>query len=287
MKEIVILSGKGGTGKTTVTAALASLLGPPLVLVDADVEVSNLPLLLAPRLEREDYFRAGWEPVRDEERCSGCGICLEKCRFGAIRKDLRVDHWACEGCGVCAWFCPEEAIEMREKEVGRICLSQTRYGPLVHAELFPGEENSGKLVAEVKRRGRCLAEKKGLPLLLVDGAPGIGCPVMASLSGADLVLMVVEPTLSALHDLERLGRLLKHFDLSGYIILNKADLEPDLASFLRERAGEWAFLGEIPYDEEVFYALQEARPLPEVSQGKASRALKEIAASLKNVLKEG
>ncbi len=278
MKEILFLSGKGGTGKTTICAALASLWEKPKVIADVDVDASNLPLLLSPRLLSQSPFQAGWEPVRDEGKCTGCGTCREKCRFGAIGEDLTIDPFDCEGCGVCAWFCPEEAIVMKEKEVGKIFLSETPYGPLVHAELYPGEENSGKLVVEVKRRARLLAEEQGLDFILIDGSPGIGCPVIASLSGVSVCILVAEPTLSGLHDLKRLAALLRHFKIPGYLIINKADLAPEMSSELlnsAEREG-LSFLGSIPYDPEVFECLRLGQPLPLVSKGPASKALLEI-----------
>ena len=288
MKEILVLSGKGGTGKTTVCASLIYYLKKPLVAADADVDASNVPLLLRPKVLHEEDFWAGWEPVKDEAKCTGCGTCLEKCRFGAVREDFSIDLSLCEGCGVCAWFCPEEALEMEEKEVGKIFLSETRYGPLVHAELYPGEENSGKLVTEVKKRAREWAEQEGRGLILVDGSPGVGCPVIASLSGADLVLLVAEPTLSGFHDLERLGALLKHFKIKGYLIVNKADLAPELTERLISLAEKEGFplLGRIPYDEEVFESLHLACPLPEISQGKAAQALKEITIRVQNLIEE-
>ncbi len=288
MKEILVISGKGGTGKTTVTASLAYFLKGDLVLADADVDASNLPLLLAPKVREEEPFRAGWEPERNEGRCTLCGLCREKCRFGAIAEDLSFNLFFCEGCGVCAWFCPEEAIQMREKEVGRLFLSETPYGYLVHAILYPGEENSGKLVAAVKRRAKDEAEKTGACLLLVDGSPGIGCPVIASLSGADLALVVTEPTVSGLHDLERLNRLLKHFRLPGRLILNKADLSEELAQKIRtfaEKEG-LSLLGSLPYDEDVYLSLRQGRPLPLVSKGRAVKALEKIAHLLREEIQK-
>ena len=275
MKELLILSGKGGTGKTTVAAALVTLLSGKKVLADADVEAANLSLVLGARPREEEPFYAGYEPQRDETLCRACGLCREKCRFEAISEDLSFDPFLCEGCGVCAWFCPEGAISMREKRVGSLLVSETDYGPLVHAELIPGEENSGKLVAEVKKRARSLAEA-GADLLLVDGPPGVACPVIASLSGAEAVLVVAEPSPSGLHDLERLSQLLRHFRLNGFVVVNKADLCPELA----EKIFSFPFLtplGRIPFDEAVPQAVREGLPLPKFSKGPATLALKEIA----------
>ncbi len=286
MKEILVISGKGGTGKTTIVASLAYLLEGPLVLADADVEASNLPLLLDSKTIDEESFRAGWEPKRDQEKCSSCGLCREKCRFGAIQEDLSIDLVSCEGCGVCAWFCPEGAIEMEEKEVGRVFLSSTRYGPLVHAYLYPGEENSGKLVSFVKRRARQIAEGQGYPLILVDGSPGVGCPVIASLAGVDWVLIVTEPTISALHDLERLICLIKHFRLPGSLVLNKADLSWEVAQriiTLAEREG-FPLWGQLPYDKDVLEALHQGQPLPAVSKGPLVDGLAKIAWRLRENL---
>ncbi len=282
MKELVILSGKGGTGKTTVCAGLAALLPGPKVLVDADVEAANLALVVEARVRKRQSFWAGYTPHKDEDRCSGCGTCRKKCRFEAVREDLTIDPFLCEGCGVCAWFCPEGAIEMREKEVGQIFVSETPYGPLVHAEILPGEENSGKLVAEVKKRARDLAPAASF--ILVDGPPGIGCPVIASLSGADAVLVVAEPTAAGLHDLGRLVALLHHFKLPGYLVVNKADLNPEITEKLLAYPG-LSPLGELPFDEAVASALRKLRPLPLVSHGPAAQALKALALKVqKNIL---
>jgi MinD superfamily P-loop ATPase len=274
MKEILILSGKGGTGKTTVAGALAYWLEDK-VLVDADVDASNLPLLFSPKVLKEEPFKAGFEAVKDEALCNGCGLCLEKCRFGAISEEFEIDPLACEGCGVCAWFCPEGAIRMEEKEVGKIFYAETDHGPLLYATLYPGEENSGKLVAEVKRKAREWAEKEGFSFILVDGSPGVGCPVIASLSGADEVLLVAEPTVSGLHDLSRVAALIRHFRIPASLIVNKADLYPEVSAKLKEKARAEGFrvLGEIPYDPEVFHSIHTGKPLPAVSQGKAVEAL--------------
>ncbi|WP_022854064.1 ATP-binding protein [Thermodesulfatator atlanticus] len=288
MKELLILSGKGGTGKTTIAASLAVLLSGEKVLADADVDSANFGLLLDGTLKAKEAFFSGWEPVKDQEKCTNCGICLEKCRFEAVREDFSFDLVACEGCGVCAWFCPEEAISMEEKEIGSLCVSDTKYGPLVHAELYPGEENSGKLVAAVKRKAHEVATEKGASLVLVDGSPGVGCPVIASLSGAQAVLIVAEPTVSGEHDLERVAALLKHFRIPGYLVVNKADLNPEIAKKLLARKDLFTPLGEIPYDEAVFESLHAAKPLPEYANGPATKALKEIAQKIEKILmKEG
>ncbi|OAG28594.1 ATP-binding protein [Thermodesulfatator autotrophicus] len=284
MKEILVLSGKGGTGKTTVCASLAVLLEENKVLADADVDAANLALFLRAKKIDEEGFKSGWEPIKNEELCTSCGICLEKCRFGAVREDFTFDPFLCEGCGVCAWFCPEEAITMEEKEVGKLLYSDTDYGPLVHAELYPGEENSGKLVIGVKRKAQEIAKQKGANLILIDGSPGVGCPVIASLSGVSAVLMVTEPTIAGLHDLERLKGLLDHFSISGYLIVNKADLNPEITQKLLGEETGFKPLGSVPYDPDVYGAIHAATPLPEYSSGPAVTALKEISQKVKKLI---
>ncbi len=284
MKELVVLSGKGGTGKTTFLASLTPLLPGSKVFADADVEAANLALLLKAEEEKRTTFLAGYLPKRDEDLCSACGICREKCRFGAIDEDLAFDPFLCEGCGVCAWFCPEGAISLEEKKIGFLISSATPYGPLIHAELFPGEENSGKLVAAVKRKATALA-KGNQALLLVDGAPGVGCPVIASLSGADAVLVVSEPTVAGLHDLGRLVALLYHFKIPGFVVVNKADLNPELTEKILAYPGLTP-LGEIPFDEEVVDTLRQGEILTEVSDGPAAKAIKEIARRIQKEILE-
>ncbi len=285
MKELIVLSGKGGTGKTTVVGALAYWLEDKII-VDADVDASNLPLILSPKVKYREKFKSGFEVLKDDQLCTACGICLEKCRFNAISEDLKIDPLACEGCGVCAWFCPEEALKMIEKEVGEIFLADTPYGPLVYATLYPGEENSGKLVAAVKKYAHEVAEKNDKKFVLVDGSPGVGCPVIASLSGADEVLLVAEPTVSGLHDLVRIASLIKHFRLKAHLIINKADLNREISKKLAEEAQKQGFsvLGEIPYDPDAFKAIHNGKPLPAISSGPASQALKEIFNKLEEVV---
>ena len=195
MKEIVVISGKGGTGKTTITGGLAALLEDK-VIADCDVDAADLHLILAPKITERYDFTAGVTPVVDGKRCTACGTCAGLCRFDAIEVGdaAEIDEFSCEGCGVCAWFCPEEAISLKEKLCGEWYVSETHYGPLVHAQIGIGEENSGKLVSLVKRKARQIAEDICADFVLVDGPPGVGCPVIASLSNADAVLIVTEPT---------------------------------------------------------------------------------------------
>jgi MinD superfamily P-loop ATPase len=261
MRELVVISGKGGTGKTSLVASFAALAGR-CVVADADVDAADLHLVLASSPREEEEFVGGSRARILPARCSGCGKCEELCRFGAVSADgapgggasvFRVDPIACEGCGVCAHFCPEEAIEFRPVVSGRLFVSETRWGPFVHARLGAAQENSGKLVTRVRTRARTVAKERELGLVLCDGAPGVGCPVIASLTGADLVLIVTEPTLSGLHDLERVLELTTHFDARVFVCVNKWDLNEPLAT----RIESWAaargigVLGRIRYDPAV------------------------------------
>ena len=297
MKTIVVLSGKGGTGKTSVTASLAaleSLAGRRLVLADADVDASNLPLLLAPAEGERSSFSAGETAGADPDLCGGCGLCIDHCRFGAIRMELPAGGWsehavidplACEGCGVCGLVCPEDAIRLAPRVDGEWEVGETRFGPLVSARLNPTGENSGKLVTHVRKTAADLAAERDADLVLVDGPPGIGCPVIASLSGVDLVVAVTEPTPSARSDLERLLRVARHFGSPVAAVINKADLNLELAASLDEELveGGFALLGTLPYDESV--ALCQAHGLsPAECGGPAGDALAAVRARLDRVL---
>ncbi len=255
MKELVIISGKGGTGKTSVTAAFAVLAGESVV-ADCDVDAADMHLLLQPEIRRREEFRSGHEAVVRQKDCTGCGICFAECRFDAIRKsdDLyRVEPLGCEGCGVCVRVCPAGAIDFPERICGEWYLSDTRYGPMVHARLNPGGENSGKLVARVREEARRIGGEKGLDLVIVDGPPGIGCPVIASLTGATQVLVVTEPTLSGLHDLERVLGLARHFKIPAAACVNKWDINPAQTVAIESRAEELGarIAGRIRYDRSV------------------------------------
>ncbi|GMU24882.1 MAG: hypothetical protein AMXMBFR13_49530 [Phycisphaerae bacterium] len=262
MKELVVISGKGGTGKTSIVASFAAL-ARECVLADCDVDAADLHLVLRPEVLKREPFTGGQRARIKADHCVACGKCEELCRFDAIRFDgpgngrvprtFRVDSAVCEGCGVCAWFCAEQAIELNPAVNGEWFVSDTRFGPMAHARLGVAEENSGKLVSTVRRTARGLAEERGIDLVLIDGSPGIGCPVIASVTGADLVLIVTEPTLSGLHDLERVAELVRHFEIPALVCINKWDLNPEVAASIQGRAG-WhglSIAGQVRYDRAV------------------------------------
>ncbi len=249
MKEIVVISGKGGTGKTSTVSALASC-GPAKVLADCDVDAADLHLVLAPEIETTHEFWNGEVASIDPEKCMGCGLCIDHCRFDAISQDVVVMQEHCEGCGVCAYVCPGEAVRMAPRLCGEWYQSGTRNGSMIHATLGIGEENSGKLVTLVRTRAHDKAVELGIDTVLVDGSPGIGCPVIASLTNAGLAVIVVEPTVSAVHDMERVLELTTHFKVPAMVLINKADINPDLVATLKEycQAKGIALLGCLPYD---------------------------------------
>ncbi len=256
MKEVVVISGKGGTGKTSIVSGFASL-AKDAVLCDADVDAADLYLILKPKVLKEEEFKGGHEAKIDLEKCSECGLCLELCKFSAISEDFVIDPFECEGCGVCYHFCPEEAIEFKEKTCGKWFLSETRCGPFVHARLNIAEENSGKLVAHIRQKAKELCEEKNLKLIITDGPPGIGCPVIASIGGADLILVVVEPTVSGIHDMKRVIDLANHFKVPAMVCINKADLNQEMTKKIKEFLQEKKIklIGEIPFSKEFVYAM--------------------------------
>jgi MinD superfamily P-loop ATPase len=282
MNRLVVLSGKGGTGKTTVTAGLAHLASSRglVVLVDADVDAANLELLLGGTREEEHPFTAGEVAVIDPEQCAACGSCAEACRFGAIvpGDPYRVDPIACEGCWACHYQCPSEAIEMRSLQAGSWYRSSTRFGPLFHARLRPGRENSGKLVSAVRDAGVRWAEERGSGLVILDGPPGIGCPVIAASSGATLALLVAEPTVSGLADLERALAVTAHLEIPATVCLNKADLNPEFGRRIERLCSESGveFLGGIPFDDVVEEAGTRGVPVTEIDTGAVRRAIEAI-----------
>ncbi len=282
-KEIVIISGKGGTGKTTITASFAFWLaskGVKFVVADADVDAADMHILLKPEVEKEEEFEGRAVAVIDNDLCTGCDICRQLCRFDAItveEGEYKVIEGRCEGCTLCEIACPVNAIKMVPQKVGRWFISRTPYGPMVHARLNPGGENSGNLVTMVKYQAKRIAEEKGYPVVLVDGPPGIGCPVISALSGASFALVVTEPTFSAIHDAERVLKTAAHFHVPSAIVVNKADINPENTEKIKKYASENSilFLGEIPFDRCAVEALME-RKTPMESCPSLSRVMEKI-----------
>lgn len=283
-REITVISGKGGTGKTTITAALAQLLPEP-VLADTDVDAADLHLLLNPKLKENRPFSGGYQAVIDPARCTGCTVCADKCRFNAIRagQTMEVDPLHCEGCGLCEIVCPAGAVRLEPALNGTEYISETAEGPMSHARLDAGQENSGKLVSRVRTAAGRLAEENGRGNLLTDGPPGTGCPVIASVTNTGLVLAVTEPTLSGVHDLERALRLTDHFAIPSLIVINKADLNAEQTARIRKIAEKFnsRVAAEIPFDRDVHEALLQGKTVTSFSDGPASRAIREIAEQLK------
>ena len=274
MKELAIISGKGGTGKTSVTASFAAL-APSAVLADCDVDAADLHLVTQPRIIQQNSFSGGAAARIKPGHCTACGKCEEVCRFdaiyfdgpgnGKIPKTFRVDPIACEGCGVCAWFCAEEAIAMEPEVNGVWYISETRYGFIVHARLGIAAENSGKLVTTVRNEARRIAEEQGKDLIIIDGPPGIGCPVIASVTGASLVLVVTEPTMSGEHDMSRVLSLARHFEIPAAVCVTKWDINPAMAERIEKKASQSGarIAGRIRYDRAITRAQLEERSVVE------------------------
>ena len=277
MKQVTILSGKGGTGKTTLTASFAAL-SKNTVFADCDVDASNLHLLLNPDVQETIEFRGLNVAYIDKEKCIECGRCVELCRFKAI-KDFQVDPIHCEGCKVCVVNCPVEAIEFNERVCGHAYISKTKYGPMSHARLTPGMENSGKLVTLVRQNANKLAEEKGKSLVLVDSSPGIGCPVIASLANIDAAVVVVEPTLSGIHDLKRALELLDHFEVTPFIVVNKYDINEENTANLESYCllNDITLLGKVPFDQIVTKSMVQRMPVVEYDpEAVSSESIKKI-----------
>ena len=276
MKEIVVLSGKGGTGKTSIVASFAAL-AQSKVLVDCDVDAADLHLLLNPKVKEEKEFWSGQIAFIDKEKCTECGLCQELCRFGAI-KDFEVDPLSCEGCGFCYQVCPADAITMKDSMSGHSFISETKYGYLCHARLGIAQENSGKLVALVRQNAKLIAERENLDYIITDGPPGIGCPVISSLSGASLALLVTEPTLSGIHDLERVIGVCRHFGIPVLVCVNKYDLNEGntyrIESYCANEGIEVA--ARISFDNAITEAIVQGLPVVEYSNNKVTQQIKEL-----------
>jgi MinD superfamily P-loop ATPase len=286
MKELIIISGKGGTGKTSLAAAFASL-AENKILCDADVDAADLHLILDPKVQRQSDFRSGFTADIDREKCSECGLCRDLCRWDAINDEFEVNPVECEGCGVCVYFCPEMAINFPENTCGQWYVSDTRFGAMVHARLGIAEENSGKLVTLVRQEARKLAEARDLDLILTDGPPGVGCPVIASIGGASAVLIVAEPTLSGIHDMERVVQLANHFKVPAMVCVNKFDLNLDLTRDIENYARDegLSYLGTIPFDPDFTSAMVNGQTIIEYnSNSKAEQAVRKIWNVLSNKL---
>jgi len=287
MKEIVVLSGKGGTGKTSIVGSLAAL-AERKVLADCDVDAADLHLLLKPRLKQETEFWSGQVAHIDPEKCTQCGLCQDLCRFDAIR-DFRVDPVSCEGCGFCSHICPDEAITMKENLSGHWFISDTKYGPLVHARLGIAQENSGKLVAQVRQQARQIAGERNLDCIISDGPPGIGCPVISSLSGANLALMVTEPTLSGIHDLERVLDVCRHFGVTAVVCINKYDLNEENTLKIESYCASHGIgvAGRIPFDNVVTESIVKGIPVVEYSDGRVSQEIKRLWDGISAIIRNG
>jgi len=296
VKQLVILSGKGGTGKTTLSAALMHLLSEsPFegVFVDADVDAANLALVTGAQILETHLFASSQSAFIDPGLCIACGICEQVCRFGAILPPIteqevyQVKDLLCEGCAACVHTCPESAIEMVQQEDGEWYHSLTPYGHQFHAELFPAAENTGKLVTTIKQHAKLYAEDHHIPLMLVDGPPGIGCPVISASAGADLALLVAEPGVSGIHDLERIIKTLQHFRIPALICVNKADLYERGTQDIRVLAEAYGYpiVGEIPFDESIPHAMVQAQPVTLFKpHSKASIAIRRIWKNIRDAL---
>jgi len=276
MKEVVVLSGKGGTGKTTIVASFAAL-AQSKVLADCDVDAADLHLLLEPQIKEENEFWSGQVAFIEEGKCTECGLCQEVCRFEAI-KDYVVDEISCEGCSLCCQICPVEAITMQPSLAGHWFISDTRYGTLVHARLGIAQENSGKLVTLVRNNARLIAEEQKLDYIISDGPPGIGCPAIASLSGANLALLVTEPSLSGIHDLERVAALCHHFGISPLVCINKYDIDEEnsyrIEIYCYGKGIEIA--AKIPFDNVVTEAIVQRLPVVEYCHNSVTTEIRKL-----------
>jgi MinD superfamily P-loop ATPase len=287
MKQITVISGKGGTGKTVITASFAAL-ARDKVMSDCDVDAADLHLLLHPRIKETHEFKGGSKAILNIDLCTNCGECVEVCRFGAIRENekqnperknqITIDPISCEGCGVCALICPVEAIQLQENFSGEWYISDTKYGPMVHAKLGIAEENSGKLVNLVRQNARLIARRDNLDLVIVDGPPGIGCPVIASVTGVDLVVVVTEPSLSAMSDLKRVLSLAHHFKIASVVLINKYDINLEntekITKFCQKEKIEIA--GKIPFDNTFTRAMVEGKIILEYTDSNLTEEIKKI-----------
>ncbi len=287
MKEITVISGKGGTGKTSFTGSFAALT-KEAVFTDCDVDAANLSLIMRPSIQETHDFKASRIAFIKQEQCIRCGLCRKLCRFDAISEDFQVEPLSCEGCGLCYRACPEEAISFDEVVSGKWFISHTPYGPLVHARLGIAEENSGRLVTLVRNRAKEIARDENRRFIITDGPPGIGCPVIASLAGASVALVVTEPTLSGVHDMERVLEVCRHFEISPLVCINRCDLDEENTRKIEEYCGRLSVpvVGKVPFDKVVTEAMVEGLSVVEYSNGTVSKKIKEIWEEIVNKLEK-
>ena len=282
----IAVAGKGGTGKTTIAAAFASL-ATEAVLADCDVDAADLHLILKPKVEQTDKFTGLKLAVKDEEVCTDCGLCYEHCRFGAISPENEFLGTGCEGCGVCEYVCPADAVSLVDRIAGETYISTTRFGPMSHARLDTAEEASGKLVAQVRNNAREMAEGSNRELVLIDGPPGIGCPVIAAITGVDMVLVVTEPTISGSHDMERVLGVAEHFNIPAVVCINKTDINIEVSQEIEEYCKEHGsvVVGKLPYDNVTTSAMIEEKSVTEFSDGPFAEKVRVMWGNILEVLK--
>ncbi len=276
MHQITVISGKGGTGKTSITSALVTL-EKRKVIADCDVDAPDLHLILHPEIKESGDFYGGVRAVKDDEKCVDCGMCRQVCRFDAIDEKFNIDPFKCDGCGFCAYVCPTKAIEMKENLSGHWYVSETAFGPMTHAKLDIGEENSGKLVTVVRNMARNIAEKEDYPYVIIDGPPGIGCPVTSAITGVDAVLIVTEPTMSGIHDMERVLGVARHFGAKPFVMINKYDLNEEMAERIEKYCEEEGVpvVGKIRFDREITDAMVHGKSIVQYnSEGKTAGDIK-------------
>ena len=277
MKQILIISGKGGTGKTTILASFAAL-AKNAVIADCDVDAPDLHLILKPEIKETLKFRGSKTAIKDDSKCIGCGKCREVCRFDAVNENFEIEGILCEGCGACVFVCPADAVKLKEKISGLAYMSETKYGPMSHAKLNIAEEASGKLVTVVKENAKKIAEKENKNLILIDGSPGIGCPVIASLSGVDLAVIVAEPTMSGIHDLKRILSVAGHFNVKAVVCINKYDINIHNTNKIKDYCKKEGIdvIGKVPFDPVVTEAMVAGKPVVEFSCDEVSNEIKSM-----------
>lgn len=287
IRSLAVVSGKGGAGKTSLAAAWARV-ASPVAVADCDVDAADLYLLLQPQVRDQGVFHAGHIAVVDYDKCTRCGECRNACAFGAIDETIYIDPVACEGCGVCEFVCPHGAASLVSADCGEWFVSETEAGPMAHARLYPGKENSGKLVSLVRKKAHEEAEKRDLELIIIDGPPGVGCPVIASVGGVDLVVTVAEPTVAGVHDAERVLKLAQHFRIPACVVINKSDINEDLARNMEDLAREQKaeVIGRIPYDVEFTKAQLASKTIVEYADKETAKRVKKIWKKLDQKLKE-